>query len=234
MLLVPSCMFQYKQFDNYEVCPYSTRYGHLYPAGTFVLKQHCVDELARMLGIVTRALETVNIPYFICGGSLLGYMRHDKQMIPFDDDIDLCIFASDEQLQGITPHLQGLTLRQFVGWWKIKSMNISFMDRTTIAIDLFQMVPTEDNMIVLMDKLARAAWPKTNYPHDLVFPLQRTLFCGVPVFRPYDPLSLLKREYGGDCMDVGYINNIHSPVPYLALNFSIQRKPSKKIWIKHS
>jgi len=231
VLMLPTFLYQYKRFDNYEVCPYSKRYGHVYPAGTFVLKQKCVNELTRMLGILVRALDQCKIRYFICGGSLLGYMRHNQSMIPFDDDIDLCIFASDKQLRKIEPLLQDLRLQWFLGWWKITSSRISFLDRLSISIDLFQMT-TNGDAIVLKNRYARSKWPKTRYPLDLVFPLKQGIFCGVSVSVPQDPLQLLKSEYGEDCMKVGYINNIHSPLPYLALNFSLQPKPSQKITIK--
>lgn len=229
IFMIPSILYHCRTFHNYDVCPHSKQYGQVYPAGTFVLKQKCVTELSRMLQIVVHALEACSIPYFICGGSLLGYARHNKKMIPFDDDIDLCIFASDEELRKVERYLpEGLRLMWFMGWWKIVSDGIHFMDRLAICIDLFQVIQQNGN-VVLQNDYARSTWPKTKYPSDLVFPLYEDMFCGVPVMLPRDPIAVLKGEYGDDCMDVAYVNNVHSPLPYLALNFSLQSKPSKKI-----
>lgn len=50
--------------------------------------------LKEMLKDVILVFETLKIPYFIEGGTLLGAVRH-RDMIPWDDDIDLCFFIED-------------------------------------------------------------------------------------------------------------------------------------------
>jgi hypothetical protein len=44
-----------------------------------------------------RALDENNIDYVVFGGNVLSYCRHGGHLIPFDDDIDLLIAATDAQ-----------------------------------------------------------------------------------------------------------------------------------------
>lgn len=50
--------------------------------------------LLDMLGDVIKVLEECEIPYFLEGGSLLGAVRH-QDIIPWDDDIDICFLLND-------------------------------------------------------------------------------------------------------------------------------------------
>lgn len=51
-------------------------------------------ELMNILKDVLEVLERENIAYFIDGGTLLGAIRH-HDIIPWDDDIDICFFLKD-------------------------------------------------------------------------------------------------------------------------------------------
>lgn len=52
------------------------------------------NELLKILGDVLEVLDREHITYFIDGGTLLGAVRH-HDIIPWDDDIDICFFLKD-------------------------------------------------------------------------------------------------------------------------------------------
>lgn len=51
--------------------------------------------LFSILEAVIDLCETEKIEYFLIGGACLGIVRHDNQLIPWDDDIDISIWAGD-------------------------------------------------------------------------------------------------------------------------------------------
>jgi len=52
--------------------------------------------LFKLTKIITTILDDNNIDYFLIGGSLIGYHRHNKSFIPWDDDIDIGVFEKDK------------------------------------------------------------------------------------------------------------------------------------------
>ena len=60
----------------------------------YVLTKSQSDDLYTLMKFIHDTLVLNNIPYFICGGTLLGAIRH-QGIIPHDDDGDICIFRKD-------------------------------------------------------------------------------------------------------------------------------------------
>ena len=48
----------------------------------------------QMLSVFSEFCEAHNLTYYLCGGTLLGAIRH-KGFIPWDDDIDVCMPRAD-------------------------------------------------------------------------------------------------------------------------------------------
>jgi hypothetical protein len=230
MALVPSLLNACDRFTNYDVVRAGTRFDGVYPHGTFCLKQETARKLVRMLEATVRALDTVGVPYFLGAGSLLGWARHQQSIIPFDDDIDLYLFPiASKQLARLGTLLPSdMRLVFFEGWWKVISTTITFTDRLSISIDLFE-VEDVRGRVQLKNPVALRKWPKETFPRAMVLPLQPATFCGVPVHVPHDPDAVLRMQYGDDCMEVGYINNVHGVAAYLASHLCVQKKPTKKI-----
>ena len=57
--------------------------------------------MRKVLKEVAGDLTKNNIQFWLEGGSLLGWKRHNKKFIPWDDDIDLQVRATQEQIQEI-------------------------------------------------------------------------------------------------------------------------------------
>ena len=48
----------------------------------------------QMLSVFSEFCKAHNLTYYLCGGTLLGAVRH-KGFIPWDDDIDVCMPRAD-------------------------------------------------------------------------------------------------------------------------------------------
>lgn len=60
----------------------------------YILTKPQSDELYKMMKFIHDSFVKHKITYFICGGTLLGAIRH-QGIIPHDDDGDICIFRKD-------------------------------------------------------------------------------------------------------------------------------------------
>lgn len=60
----------------------------------YILTPSQSNNLYSMMSFIHSTLVKFHIPYFICGGTLLGAVRH-QGIIPHDDDGDICIFKQD-------------------------------------------------------------------------------------------------------------------------------------------
>lgn len=52
--------------------------------------------LFNLLSVFTKELDKHNIKYFLIGGGLIGYFRHNHGFIPWDDDLDIGVFERDK------------------------------------------------------------------------------------------------------------------------------------------
>ena len=57
-------------------------------------KELKAKELYEIMDYVDKIFSHYKIPYWLCGGSLLGACRH-KGIIPWDDDLDICCFLEN-------------------------------------------------------------------------------------------------------------------------------------------
>ncbi|MDS3860063.1 LicD family protein [Thermosynechococcaceae cyanobacterium BACA0444] len=76
--------------------------GHLEPMSLVEVHQ----TLLSMLAVVTELFDHHGLDYCLIGGGCLGIARHDHGFVPWDDDLDLAVWARDwQRLPEIFSHL---------------------------------------------------------------------------------------------------------------------------------
>ena len=96
----------------------------------------CSDKqlkLKTLLPIIVDKLNQYNIEYFIHGGTLLGYERHNKKFIPWDDDIDLVIMNTNDihhKMKQIKNDIikDNYNITEEIVGYKFKDQNGTFID----------------------------------------------------------------------------------------------------------
>jgi LicD family len=151
-----------------------------------------------MLQKLDELLQQAEIPYWICGGALMGAIRHGG-FIPHDDDIDIECYQEDllrlAELPLDPPLFTGLV--ENGGEWKgHPTSKLLFLDGL-LAIDVFprpSSLPAGD----------------PDFPsQEEVFPLTRYPFCNISVWGPNRETcsSYLDRCYGKDWRDTVCVYN---------------------------
>ena len=163
LLLVPLLLFAIRWFGG----PWKrVRLAHYAQPRAVQEKQ---ARLMRAMARVARALDADNIPYWLTAGSMLGAARH-AGMIPWDDDIDLGVWADD--LPRVARCVQarlGVELGSFplpripLGGWEW----IDVIPYTTLASQDGQQ--RRSGPTVWPDSVyARTMWPREGfYAHEL-------------------------------------------------------------------
>ena len=153
-------------------------------------------------------MESNNITYFITGGLLIGLDRHNNSFIPWDDDVDLCIFEKDKH--------------KFDNYYRNRkhedciikyTKSGEYKDNDDIFIDIFVL----DNNTHKY-KIYRDLWPNDSYS-NIIFPLiKKQLILYLPDGKIYDKIYVnvpnkyskyLEKSYGKNYMNEFKIGKTH-------------------------
>lgn len=189
--------------------------------------ENILSVLRKMLKDVDNLFRKHNITYWASGGTLLGAIRHGD-IIPWDDDADICVLKRDEvKMVKLKPLLNnlGYDITTFWGGYKIFPINgkkINYQNRNWNwsessrdieesenfnykypFIDVFIM--TQDKNIYKPDNPKVIRNWKTEYYHiKNLLPLKKYKFNNFTIFGPGRPEEYLDRTYGSDWPYVGY------------------------------
>lgn len=161
------------------------------------------DKLRPLLKKVVDFFNKYNITYWIFGGTLLGYVRHDKKFIPHDDDIDLVIYG--ENIHQTFKNFEknkvfeenGLRIEEHFFGYKIFDIN----DNSNTFIDLFVYSKFGDKLDAETE-YTRNIFPTHYFIENELFPLKKDTFENVEVNIPKEPEKYLFHSYGPDCLKV--------------------------------
>lgn len=158
------------------------------------------DKFYNLMYKFDQICEEHDIKYFAVAGTLLGAVRH-KEMIPWDDDIDVGILEDDyEKFKCIDFAKYGLQANRIE---KTNIGKITFADtlnsnvkRNSVFIDIFFMKPIGSDKYVYSNPEAEQSWPNEFfYKHEL-FPLKKYKFKDITINGPAAYTPYCERAWG--------------------------------------
>jgi len=177
-------------------------------------KEVFTDELTvrriYLLGrIIARVFPEHNIPYWVTGGTALGCVRH-KGLIPWDDDIDICVMDKYESrlLEGKERFLleNDLMLTETYFGFRLHH-RVESEPRTNSNYGIpfcdIGIMRHKKDRIECKHKTARDLWKNEWYGIDEIEPLREMIFGDFSFLVARDPVSYLKRYYGDSCLEIG-------------------------------
>lgn len=195
-----------------------------------------LNKITEMLKVTDDIFTKNNIVYWIDGGTLLGAIRH-KNIIPWDDDADLCLdYRFEDKFLTLRNQFveKGYDIAPFWGGYKIfpidgkriqvenknwswtgnQSKNNNNQDNDIKYkypfIDIFFCKKDkENNNIVYANKKVNDIYKKYYHETDHLYPLKKYNFGNIMLWGPNNPIPYLDRAFGTDWSNTGYRSYDH-------------------------
>ncbi len=198
---------------------------------SYYTPEFIVSDLYKIIEITHKLFEANSIRYWIDGGTSIGALRH-KDLIPWDDDLDICILAEDEiKLQNLKSEFDkyGYNLDYNNFAYKISLKTNKFNEKLKSSypyLDISVMRKDRGNYVYLNWNLQKN-FPKNYYPETKLFPLKAYQFGKFKLWGPNDLYWYVTHYYGDDVLVTGYIYPNHGE--YFNIYFGIKQgeKPIK-------
>ncbi|EDO45781.1 predicted protein [Nematostella vectensis] len=197
-------------------------------------KPSIVKTLYQMAGDLDQLFTEHQINYWTDGGTTLGCVRH-KGLIPWDDDIDLCISKNDEQkVLALKPVLETrgydiVNYKKPFGYRIYPVANSLPLPPGKVGrfpfCDIFLMVK-EDGKYVPCHEKPRKRWPNEYYLEDEVENLKRRPYGDLFLNCPGNAEDYLARFYGGNWYSEGVtpVMDHHLDIHFEPVKFQLQHE----------
>lgn len=117
------------------------------------------EKLVRILTSYARYCDEHGLRYYLCGGTLLGAVRH-KGFIPWDDDIDVCMPRPDyEKLIELQKDKKTMEIR----CPELGNAEYPFMKIVDTEVKIKQQSIRKDNAFLWIDVFPLDGWPDDIY-----------------------------------------------------------------------
>lgn len=160
-----------------------------------------------LLNDIQNSLERIDITYWMLTGGILGYIRHNKKLIPWDDDLDLAILYTDDLEDKIKYLKYDIENQGYLFENSSFGYQISLPDES-VTIDLFVYIK-EGSKIVMKSEIDRNVWINEYFYESELYPLidvyinnQRTKFV-----REYKKFII--RAFGESSLKEAKVYNLH-------------------------
>jgi phosphorylcholine metabolism protein LicD len=133
--------------------------------------------LFNLFEIVTKKLDEKNISYFLIGGGLIGYFRHNQGFIPWDDDIDIGVMEEDRNklhdvINEITKDNNYILLMKYCNY-DIDKILYDKYNENPIQIDVFYFKYFPNKKYYNFNSnITQFTWPNQYIYTDELFPLK--------------------------------------------------------------
>jgi hypothetical protein len=177
----------------------ATSFKKFLPTLSLSEKQALVDSVVSLVN----ALDQFNISYHMCGGTLLGSFLHHG-LIPWDDDVDLCVAHRDyfrliSALDSATSSRFSVVLprrqRRLKFFSKAKSTPISKKGVTWQSPFVDICLYNEDDTTIWDFSMGPPDKNPKRFPKSIVFPLGRRPFMNMSLRAPRHSRAYLEHNY---------------------------------------
>jgi len=195
-----------------------------------ILSEDFMLQTRKLLQTGTQLLDARRVPYFISGGTLLGFMRHGTVM-PWDDDADVharwqdreYLFSAEFVDHAAAFGLQVIALPQSSLHHATKeggAVRLRLPDTDLPVLDIFfeKQIEPQDQAVAPARQWPgdeqKTMWGKVDmwlgdrvwynareiWPADALFPLERKTVDGLSLLFPRDPQKLIATQYSPKAM----------------------------------
>lgn len=156
-------------------------------------------------------LEKNNIEYWCYGGAVIGQLRYNG-MLPWDDDIDICILKETiDKLKSLKQVFENNNIKLFEGEYAFKIYDLNGFkidDEYYPFIDVFKMKNFNNKIVHIESSYFRLKWANHFFLYDNLYPLQKLDFEDYQLYFANNIVDYVDRGYE-KWKDFIVVSNIH-------------------------